>query len=164
MAILVVANVTATSATLLDALRHRAEGRDASFTLLMPATHPGISGREADQPRLEAALEAWREAGLECDGMVGDDDPVVAVQEAWDPRRFDEIIVSTLPGHASKWLRFDLPHRIAALTDARVTHVVDIGETPRRTWPAPQHERHPLGPLSVLAWGGRPPERATRSS
>ena len=79
MAVLVVANVTATSRTLLDALRHRAEGRDESFTLLMPATQPGLSGREACQPRLDEVLQAWRDAGLQCDGVVGDDDPVVAV-------------------------------------------------------------------------------------
>src|SRR5215218_7246718 len=99
MAVLVVANVTATSPTLLEALRHRAAERSETFTLLLPATQPGISGREGCQPRLEEALAAWREAGLECDGIVGDDDPVVAVQDMWDPRKFDEIIVSTLPGH-----------------------------------------------------------------
>ena len=45
-----------------------------------------------------------------------------------------------------------------------MTHVVDIGEAEHKTWPAPQHERHPLGPLSVLAWGGRPPDRERRAS
>ena len=28
-----------------------------------------------------------------------------AVSEAWDPKRYDEIIVSTLPPDVSKWLR-----------------------------------------------------------
>ena len=160
--VLVVANVTATSASLLDALRQRAEQDGASFTLLMPATNPGMDGRRACQPKLESALEAWREAGLECDGMVGDDDPVFAVREVWDPQRYDEIIVCTLPGQASKWLRFDLPHRVAAITDAKVTHVIGVTEEPHQLSPAPVHEKPPLGPLSVLAWGGRKEESPRR--
>ncbi len=49
---------------------------------------------------------------------------MVAVQDAWDPRRFDEVIVATLPTGVSRWLAADLPHRIERLTGARVTHIV----------------------------------------
>ena len=154
--VLVVANLTAASPTLLDALKHRAERGPVAFTLLMPASPVGSSAREHDAERLAAALALWREAGLDADGMIGDDDPIVAVREIWDPRRFDEIVVCTLPGQASRWLRFDLPHRLAAATDAQVTHVVDLTPEPREQAPLPPRERSPLGPLSVLAWGGRP--------
>ncbi len=161
--VLVVANLTATSSTLLEALRHRAERDPASFTLLLPASPVGSAAREGDADRLEQALAAWREAGLDCDGMIGDDDPFVAVRELWDPRRFHEIVVCTLPGQASRWTRHDLPHRLAAATDAQVTHVVDLTPPPRTPGgPPPRHERPALGPLSVLAWGGRP-ETPSRS-
>jgi hypothetical protein len=160
--VLVVANVTATAETLIDALKQRAEADGATFTLLMPSTHPGMDGRRECRPRLDEALAAWREAGIEAEGTVGDDDPVFAVRETWDPQKFDEIIVSTLPGQASKWLRFDLPHRVAAITDAKVTHVIGVTHEPAQVSPPPHHERPPLGPLSVLAWGGRPGESPRR--
>ena len=150
--VLVVANVTATSAELLAALLERGEVR---AKLLIPASGPGLSGREAMRPRLEQALAAWREAGIECEGEVGDQNPLEAVHEAWEPGRFDEVIVSTLPTQTSKWLQHDLPHRIARLTDVPVVHVVALSMRPERPHePAPVRERPALGPLSVLAWGG----------
>ena len=155
--VLVIASVTAASDDLLDALRARSERGEATFTLLMPATAPGLRGREAAEPALQEALGRWREAGLTADGVVGASDPVEAVHELWQPARFDEIIVSTLPGHASRWLQFDFPHRVARITDCPVTHVIarppGYGEHP--AGPPPQHEQSPLGPLSVLSWGGK---------
>ena len=44
--------------------------------------------------------------------------------DEWDPRRYDEIVVSTLPQMVSKWLHAGLPERIERITGARVTHVV----------------------------------------
>lgn len=39
-------------------------------------------------------------------------------------RDFDEVIVSTLPPGASRWLRLDLLHRVERRFDLPVTHVV----------------------------------------
>ena len=47
-----------------------------------------------------------------------------AVTDVWDPKEYDEIVVSTLPGAASKWLQFDVPHRIARVTGVPVRHVL----------------------------------------
>jgi hypothetical protein len=123
MSVLVVANVTADSPQLIRALKARLEQGPEHFTLVMPCAGPGLSGRRIAQPRLDEALAAWRAAGLDADGVVGDEDPVEATLEVWDPRRFDEIVVSTLPGPQSHWLRCDLPSRLMRATDARVTHV-----------------------------------------
>jgi hypothetical protein len=49
------------------------------------------------------------------------------VQDAWDPRRFDEIIVATLPTGISRWMATDLARRVERLTGARVTHIVSRG-------------------------------------
>lgn len=154
--VLVVASVTATSEELIGALRARAERGPARFTLVMPATRIGLSARDEDAPALQRALETWQEAGLDADGHVADHDPMDALMEAWDPKSCDELVVSTLAYGRSKWLRYDLPHRAAAYTGAQVTHVV----TPQpRPEPAHEHpprrEQSPLGPLAVLAWGGR---------
>jgi hypothetical protein len=154
--VLVVANVTATSEDLLAALQERARRSPARFTLLVPGQGPGLAGRRAGEPQLQAALERWRAAGLEADGLTGDADPVDAVRETWDPKSMDEVIVSTLPGQSSKWLRFDLPHRIATLTGAIVHHVIAMDMRPEPPHgPPPPHETSPLGPLGVLAWGGK---------
>ena len=154
--VLVVANLTAGSQYLLDALKARAERSPIRITLVMPAQGPGLGGREAVRERLDEALEGMRAAGLEAEGAIGDGDPMEAVAECFDPARHDEAIVCTLPGRSSKWLQYDFPHRVARFTGVPVTHVVadDLRPAPA-TSPAPTHERQPLGPLPVLAWGGR---------
>ncbi len=152
--VLVIANVTATSDELLDALKERAAREAVAFTLIVPAT-PFGGGRAAAAKQLEAAVERMRDGGLEAEGSVGDADPMTAVAESWDPRRYDEIVVCTLPMRVSKWLRAGLPERIEHLTGARVTHVVaEPPKPPVATSPAPAHEPAPMGPLSVLSWGG----------
>ena len=154
--VLVVANLTANSTHLLEALKHRAERGPIRVTLVMPAQGPGLGGKEAVRERLDEALDGMRAAGLEAEGAIGDADPMEAVAECFDPARHDEAIVCTLPGRSSKWLQHDFPHRVARFTGVPVTHVVadDLRPAPA-TSPAPTHERQPLGPLSVLAWGGR---------
>ena len=156
--LLVVASVTAGSPELIGALKERAGQGSLHATLVMPCSGPGFSARESARPQLDEALARWRDAGLaDVDGVVGDQDPLVAAREAWDPRRYDEIIVSTLPGQTSNWLRWDIPRRIAQATDAQVTHVMPAPavEAPAPE-PLPQKER---SPLSVLSWG-RPPGHA----
>ena len=154
--VLVVANLTANSQHLLDALKARAERSPIRVTLVMPAQGPGLGGREAVKARLDEALDGMRAAGLEANGAIGDADPMEAVAECFDPARHDEAVVCTLPGRSSKWLQHDFPHRVARFTGVPVTHVVadDLRPAPA-TSPAPTHEREPLGPLSVLSWGGR---------
>ncbi|HWT24855.1 MAG TPA: hypothetical protein VN213_15235 [Solirubrobacteraceae bacterium] len=154
--VLVLASLTATSGDLIAALQERARRSPARFTLLMPGQGPGLAGRKAVEPQLQEALEQWRAAGLEADGVTGDSDPIDAVSEVWNPATFDEVIVSTLPGQASKWLRWDMPHRVAQLTGALVTHVTAMDMRPEPAHgPPPVHEKSPLGPLGVLAWGGK---------
>jgi hypothetical protein len=156
--ILVVANVTATSHELVQALKARAARHPARFTLLVPAT-PFGGGQRAAQENLDQACTQLRAEGLEVDGMIGDSDPYVAVTEAWDPKRFDEIFVATLPMRMSKWLHTGLPERVSRLTGAPVTHVIAEPHVEPQVGPAPTHERPALGPLTVLGWGARPSGR-----
>jgi hypothetical protein len=142
--VLVVANVTATSDELLTALSERAKQGACRFTLVMPRSGAGA------QERLNEALEAMRAAGLgKVDGRVGDPDPVVAAMDVWDPMAFDEIVVSTLPTGASRWLGLDLPRRLQKLTGVTVRHVVAETEREVRWERPPEHEEY--GVLSPLA-------------
>jgi hypothetical protein len=155
--LLVVANVTAASDELLGRLKERAAEGRCSFTLIVPAT-PFGGGRQLAAEKLSEALAQLRDSGLEAEGSVGDADPLIAVTEAWDPQRYDEIIVSTLPTGLSKWLHAGLPERISKLTGAPVTHVVaQPPKPPVATSPPPAHDApgDVMGPLQILGWGGR---------
>jgi hypothetical protein len=153
--VLVVANATATSDELLEALRDQAARHSVAFTLLVPAT-PLAGGRGAAIEQLHQAVTLLRELGLDADGSVGDGDPMVAILDTWDPRRYDEIVVSTLPTGTSKWLHADLPRRVERRTGALVTHIV--AQPPKLAPKTAQiRAREKLGvmtPLSVLSWGG----------
>lgn len=140
--LLVVANRTADSPDLQQALQERSEERPVHATLLMPVGH---AERDEARERLDAALAGLRDAGIAADGMLGAADPVVAVQEAWDPARFDEVLVSTLAAPLSQWMRIDLPHRIARLIDCPVRHLETAEPQPERAaGPLPPKERKPL--------------------
>jgi len=159
--VLMVANVTADSDELLEAMRQLAARGPVSFLLLVPATGGGSAGREAAGRRLDSALARMRAAGLEVDGRIADQDPVVAARDAWDPAAFDEVIVSTLPTDASRWLLVDLPHRVERITGVHVHHVIASEPKPAPS-ATPVARREPLGvlaPLATLGWGGRGEER-----
>ena len=97
------------------------------MTLLAPATwevSDTHGGRESALRRVNSARERLRGAGIEVEGIVGDADPMAAVEAAWDPERFDEVIVATLPAQLSRWLRLDLPRRVERITGRPVRHVV----------------------------------------
>jgi nucleotide-binding universal stress UspA family protein len=135
--VLVVANRTAGSNELLEALRERAAQGPASFHLVVPATARGVSwvadmnaGGDAAEHDLEGALEKLRAAGLDIEGEIGDPDPVAAVTDAANLNKFDELIVSTLHKHVSKWLKLDLPSKAAHATGLPVTHVEARDKTP----------------------------------
>jgi hypothetical protein len=128
--VLVVANRTAASDELFDAVSKRAERGAAEFFLVVPATPKGASwmtdmnaGTEAAEGSLQAALARWQDAGLECIGRVGDPDPLAATSDAVNDGEFDEVIVSTLPKTLSKWLHLDLPHKVAHATGLPTEHV-----------------------------------------
>jgi hypothetical protein len=126
--ILVVANKTAESPDLLEAMREK--GTEHEYVLIVPASG-GVLEKAADpdaardhtQPHLDRALEAMRNAGFTVEGSVGDGDPVAAVQDAANFGQFDEVIVSTLPLHVSKWVKLDLPSKAQRATGLPVTHV-----------------------------------------
>ena len=133
--LLVVANRTLDAPELEAALAERAARGATRFTLLVPATG-GTTARE----NLEAACVRLREAGLDVEGRLGDPDPMVAVKEAWDPAKYDEIVVSTLPTGASHWLKLDLPQRVERITGVPVTHVVGHErKAEHSTKPPPEH-------------------------
>ena len=122
--VLVVANRTAATPALLDAVRERAARGACRFTLLVPHSSRGLhrlvdpedQGQSEAEATLELALPLLEDAaGGPVEGMVGDPEPLAAIQDAVNVHGYDEILISTLPTRVSRWLRLDLPHKVAGL-------------------------------------------------
>jgi GABA permease len=142
---LIVANQTLGGDELVELVKKRAKAEPSEFFIVVPATPvmemvvgaeamSVIGGstvaistpehaRELAQERLDVALAQLAEAGAKVEGHVGDRNPMRAVETAMKGRKFDEIIVSTLPRRVSRWLRQDLPRRLENKTLLPVTHV-----------------------------------------
>jgi hypothetical protein len=113
--VLIVAYRTAATPALLEAVRERAARAPVRFTLLVPRPYWDPDTEEAALT-LELALPLLDQAADDrVKGLVGDPDPLVAVQDALAREPFDEVIVSTLPARVSHWLRRDLPSRVEQL-------------------------------------------------
>jgi hypothetical protein len=122
--VLVVANRTAATPALIEAVRARAAQGPAVFTLLVPSSAHGLhqlvdpedQGRSEAETTIELALPLLEEAaGASVEPMIGVHEPLAAIQDAVNLHGFDELIISTLPKRVSKWLHLDLPHKAAGL-------------------------------------------------
>jgi hypothetical protein len=129
--VLIVANRTAATDSLLEAVKRRASAGPAAFHLLVPATPRGLhrvvdpedAGLQEAAVQLERALEVLQDAaGSEVTGHVGVADPMAAISDALHEREIDEIIISTLPRRLSRWMHLDLPSKLRG-TGLPVTHV-----------------------------------------
>jgi hypothetical protein len=113
--VLIVANRTAATPALLAEVRRRASEGACQFTLLVPRPFWDADTEES-AITLELALPLLEDAaGDRVEGLVGGQDPFLAVSALAEARRFDEIIISTLPARVSHWLHIDLPARVRRL-------------------------------------------------
>jgi hypothetical protein len=129
--ILVVANQTACGPDLLREIRRRVAEGPCTFTLVVPATPPHEhatwtegEAHEVARARMEKAMVLFRREGAEVKGVVGDTSPTLAIADVLILSPQDEIILSTLPPGASKWLKKDLPRRVEQRFGLPVTTVI----------------------------------------
>src|SRR3954454_22873349 len=122
--VLVVAYKPAATPALLEAVRERAARGPARVALVVPnpahglpaLADPGDAEQTGGEQVPELATPLVEEAaGGPVEGIVGDPSPMNAIQDAINIHGFDEVIISTLPARVSKWLRLDLPSKVAGL-------------------------------------------------
>lgn len=110
--VLIVANRTAATPTLLEEIKRRAREQPSAFSLLIP----DATKSEHTDWTMELALPLLeRAAGGPVDGITGAEDPFEAIRRTVADGEYDEIVLSTLPRRVSKWLRRDLPRRVEGL-------------------------------------------------
>jgi hypothetical protein len=98
-------------------------GAEVGFVIPAPDSDSIEQSRQRSEHRLEAIVRRIEAAGGSVTGEVGDTDPAYAVKRVLETDQFVEIIVSTLPAGISRWLRMDLPSRVARMTEIPVTTV-----------------------------------------
>jgi hypothetical protein len=134
---LVVSNQTLGGAALAAKVRAVLDEGPAEFHLVVPATAPSHfswtegQARAIAQERLDAALRWFSSVGATATGEVADEHPLYAIRDALRDNEIDEIIISTLPPGASRWLRQDLPRKVRKEFGLPLTHVV--GEAAHKT-------------------------------
>lgn len=74
--------------------------------------------------RLSELLGDLAEWGVTAEGELGSSEPLEAIEKVIIDRKFDEIIVATLPNKVSRWLRADLPSQIVRRFKLPVTTVI----------------------------------------
>jgi hypothetical protein len=130
--VLVVANRTADSDELIQAMHERAARGPARFTLVVPSTPSGLAwaadmsaGVPEARRQMALAEQRLRDEGLWIDDLrLGSPEPLAAVLDATNFESFSDVIVCTLPRRVSRWLKLCLPHRVERATGLPVTHVV----------------------------------------
>jgi hypothetical protein len=150
---LVVANQTLQGAELRQELRKRISTGPCFFFVIVPDTKaaqydPVAAGGVLPQPgmwwwatyyarpatdeeataqareRLSLMLAGLAAMGVPAEGDLGSPSPLEAIDKVLAGHRFDEIIVTTLPQHISRWLRAGLPHQAERRFGLPVTTII----------------------------------------
>jgi GABA permease len=130
--VLVIANETAESRVLLEALQLRAEGEQLQVLVVAPALNSRLQhwvsdhdgARNAAEERLERCLARLRDCGIEAHGWVGDADPLLAIEDALRFFPASEVVISTHPEERSNWLARNVVDRARNAFPLTVVHVV----------------------------------------
>lgn len=134
---LIVANRALGALPLEHEVRRRVAAGRRAVHVLVPAERTG--GEPTSDPRAGEVTERLRQElallaalGAEVTGTVADGEVVSEVAAALAAEPFDEVLVVTLPGGLSSWLRRGLLDRLAQLTDVPVIHLVAPAGAPAR--------------------------------
>jgi hypothetical protein len=130
--ILVIANRTCPCPALADEVAARAGARPGEVLVVAPALNARVRHWVSDvdaaiaaaRERLDRAVANLSQRGISAVGVVGDSDPLLAIEDALADFPATEIVISTYPPGRSNWLEKDLPARAAERFDLPVAHLV----------------------------------------
>lgn len=117
---LVVANRTLSSTDLQERLLDRSGARPHRYTVIAPAADDVSEATVARN--LAALLAKLYHADIDATGQPMSPDPFDAVKNAIEHYRVDDVLISTLSGEESHWLKQDLVGRVREITDKAVIH------------------------------------------
>ena len=129
---LVIAHQTASGETLRRYVAGMvADDPESEFVLVVPATAVEDLSAWTEGQAKRAATDAGERArqAFAVDGVhiteviVGDANPLYAIQDAFMDDSYDAVIISTLRGGVSRWLGMDLIGRAERALDVPVIHV-----------------------------------------
>ena len=124
--ILLVANEALASGTVAASVERRAAR--AEVLVVAPVLErrragppgEGEAARRLAEKRVVVALDALRDGGLAAEGIVGDSEPLVAIEDALRVFPADEIVIATHPERSSGWLA----RRVVRRAEQRFWHPV----------------------------------------
>jgi hypothetical protein len=118
---LVVATQTVASPDLVNRLKERAAATPHRYTIVCPRSEEvpeNVVVRD-----LAATLAELYRNEIDGTGQPMSPDPFLAVKNAIEHYRVDEVLISTYSGESSRWLEEDLVGRAREITDKQVEHV-----------------------------------------
>ncbi|MBA3866756.1 MAG: hypothetical protein H0X42_10520 [Solirubrobacterales bacterium] len=137
---LVVATKTVAAPELVSRLKERATNSNSlhRYTIVCPRSDDVSEGQIVAD--LASTLAELYRAEIDATGQPMSPDPFLAVKNAIEHYRVDEVLISTFAGESSRWLEDDLIGRVREITDKQVQHI-EVG-------------RHPSAVAAVVAEGG----------
>jgi hypothetical protein len=118
---LVVATKTVASPDLVNRLKERAAAAPHRYTIICPRSEE-VPEKTVVRDLAATLAELYR-ADVDATGQPMSPDPFMAVKNAIEHYRINEILISTYAGESSKWLEDDLIGRVREITDKQVEHI-----------------------------------------
>ncbi|MFM8827762.1 MAG: cbb3-type cytochrome c oxidase subunit I, partial [Actinomycetota bacterium] len=134
--VLVVANETLTSQTLINEIRSRNGDGLWSFQFVVPV---GDGDGAIAERRLATTLAILAEGGVSATGRVAEGDVVSVATEAAKEIAPHELVIATLPLAESQWMRTDSVDKVRKATGVALSHVI-----------VPANDARALGATSAL--------------
>jgi hypothetical protein len=129
--LLVVSNATLTGADLFREIHAHADAYDTEVLIVAPALSTRLhywmsdfdDGVAKAQERLTRSLERCAAAGISARGLLGDANPLQAIDDTMRVFHPDDIIIATHPPGKSNWLERDVVAQARKWFPVPITHV-----------------------------------------
>jgi hypothetical protein len=118
---LVVATKTVAAPDLVNRLKERSAASPHRYTIICPRSEE-VPERTIVRDLASTLAELYR-GDVDATGQPMSPDPFMAVKNAIEHYRINEILISTYAGESSKWLEDDLIGRVREITDKQVEHI-----------------------------------------